>query len=117
MRRRTLLAAATAVPVAGCTAPPQGVRVGAGRNRPPVAGRPWILVVPHPDDETLGAGVALAEKIAEGREAHILLLTRGTHSAVLQHINGARWSSWCRTWHNPAAEGYEPLDADSFGRV
>jgi LmbE family N-acetylglucosaminyl deacetylase len=61
--------------------------------------------------------VPLAQKITEGREAHILLLSRGTHSAVLQHINGARWSSWCRTWHNPAAEVYAPLDADAFGRA
>lgn len=117
MRRRTLLAAAAAAPVAGCTAPLKDVQIEVDRSQPSVASRPWILVVPHPDDETLGAGVILAEKIAEGRDVHILLLTRGTGSAVRQHINGGRWSSWCGTSHNPAAEGYAPLDVESFGKA
>lgn len=117
MRRRTLLAAVAAVPVAGCTARLDGVQDEVDQSPPSVASRPWILVVPHPDDETLGAAVPLAEKITEGQDVHVLLLTRGGHSAARQHINGGNWSSWCGTIHNPAKEGYAPLDVDSFGKA
>lgn len=39
-----------------------------------------LLIAPHPDDETLGCGMALAAALAEGREVTILLLTDGEGS-------------------------------------
>lgn len=39
-----------------------------------------LVVVPHPDDETLGCGMALAAAVAEGRQVAILLLTDGEAS-------------------------------------
>lgn len=79
------------------------------------AGRPWILVVPHPDDETLGAGVTLAEHVAAGRDVHILLLTRGTGSAARMQLAGTRPAPWWGVAHDPVGEGYAPLEPDAFG--
>ncbi len=39
-----------------------------------------LIVAPHPDDETLGCGMALAAALAEGRQVAILLLTDGESS-------------------------------------
>nr|WP_269060217.1 PIG-L family deacetylase [Citromicrobium bathyomarinum] len=39
-----------------------------------------MIVSPHPDDETLGCGMALAAALAEGRQVAILLLTDGEGS-------------------------------------
>lgn len=39
-----------------------------------------LVIAPHPDDETLGCGMALAAAVAEGREVAILLLTDGEGS-------------------------------------
>ncbi|WBY16369.1 PIG-L family deacetylase [Erythrobacteraceae bacterium WH01K] len=39
-----------------------------------------LIIAPHPDDETLGCGMALAAALAEGREVTILLLTDGEGS-------------------------------------
>lgn len=79
------------------------------------AGRPALFVVPHPDDETLAAGVTLAEHVIAGREVHILLLTRGEKSAARHVINGTAVSGWWGVRHDPAVEGYEPLDETAFG--
>jgi LmbE family N-acetylglucosaminyl deacetylase len=80
-------------------------------------GRPWILVAPHPDDETLGGGVTVAKQVAAGRDVHILLLTRGTGSVVRGELNGQRPSNWWGVVHDPAAEGYAPLSKDAFGKA
>lgn len=39
-----------------------------------------LIVAPHPDDETLGCGMAFAAALAAGREVAILLLTDGEGS-------------------------------------
>jgi LmbE family N-acetylglucosaminyl deacetylase len=80
-------------------------------------GRPWILVAPHPDDETLGAGVTVAQHVAAGRDVHVLLLTRGTGSGARAQINGQQLSRWWGVAHNPAAEGYAPLTPETFGKA
>jgi LmbE family N-acetylglucosaminyl deacetylase len=80
-------------------------------------GRPWIFVVPHPDDETLGAGATIADYVAAGAEVHVLLLTRGTMSAVLDQLNGTTetGSWWGGVTHDPALEGYRPLTRTKLG--
>jgi LmbE family N-acetylglucosaminyl deacetylase len=118
--RRTLLTAAavlveTAVGVQGGCGNKDAASVSARREPSSTGGRPWILVVPHPDDETLGAGVTMAEHLALGRDVHILLLTRGTGSTARGQINGEQHSKWWGITHNPAAEGYAPLTPDAFG--
>src|SRR5690242_6674599 len=92
-RRALLAAAAVAVESAigtqgGCAS--RSSVAAPARFVPPPKGRPWILVAPHPDDETLGAGVLVAEHYAAGRDVHILLLTRGTSSVARLQINGER---------------------------
>ncbi|MCT2277985.1 PIG-L family deacetylase [Micromonospora chalcea] len=77
--------------------------------------RPVIFAIPHPDDETLGAGVAIAEHVAAGRDVHVLLMTRGTSSGALDKVNGAVWSPWWGAPHSPAVEGYQPLTAAEMG--
>lgn len=78
-------------------------------------GRPVIFCVPHPDDETLGAGVPIAEHVAGGRDVHVLLMTRGTSSAAIDKVNGLAFSPWWGVPHNPTVEGYQPLTADALG--
>ena len=39
-----------------------------------------VVVAPHPDDETLGAGGLIAAAAAVGVPVHVLLLTRGERS-------------------------------------
>ena len=38
------------------------------------AGKRVLIVAPHPDDETLGAGGTLAKFVAEGHEVHVLVV-------------------------------------------
>ena len=40
----------------------------------------WLVLAPHPDDETLGAGALIAHAAAKGRLAAIAYLTDGTGS-------------------------------------
>ena len=51
--------------------------VGIDALSPPGA---LLIVTPHPDDETLGCGMALASAAAAGRRIAILLLTDGENS-------------------------------------
>lgn len=40
----------------------------------------WLVLAPHPDDETLGAGALIAHAAADGRLAAVAYLTDGTGS-------------------------------------
>ena len=40
----------------------------------------WMVLAPHPDDETLGAGALIATAAAQGRLAGVAFLTDGTGS-------------------------------------
>lgn len=76
---------------------------------------PALFVAAHPDDETLAMGVAVAEHLAAGQDVHVLWLTRGTSSGARDMLNGAVTSAWWGVPHNPAAEGFAPLDQAAFG--
>lgn len=76
-----------------------------------------LFAFAHPDDETLGAGVAIVEHVAAGHEVHVLILTRGTASVVQGQLAGAGVSSWWAVIHDPAAEGYTPPDPARFGAL
>lgn len=47
----------------------------------------WLILAPHADDETLGAGALLAEAAASGRLAGVIYLTDGAGS----HVAGGAW--------------------------
>ncbi len=122
MPSRRALLAATAVLVESAV----GAQGGCGTHKtastsdwhpPSPKGRPWILVAPHPDDETLGGGVTAGQHVSAGRDVHILLLTRGTGSGAREQLNGQQQSRWWGLVHNPTAEGYAPLTAEAFGKA
>jgi N-acetylglucosamine malate deacetylase 1 len=54
----------------------------------------WLVLAPHPDDETLGAGALIGETAAAGRLAGVTYLTDGTgsHPAGTRGIAAARRS-------------------------
>lgn len=70
---------------------------------------PALFVAAHPDDETLAMGVAIAEHVAAGQDVHVLLMTDGDGSDVIDILNGGATSGWWGLTHSPAAEGYAPL--------
>lgn len=49
-------------------------------NRSRWANARWLVLAPHPDDETLGAGALIAHAAATGRLGGIVFLTDGTGS-------------------------------------
>ena len=46
------------------------------------AHRPCLVVAPHPDDETLGAGVTIMRKVDAGTPVHLVVVTDGSKSPV-----------------------------------
>lgn len=85
-----------------------------------------LFTFAHPDDETLAAGVSIAEHVAAGQDVHLLLVTRGKASSVRAKLNATSPtpSSWWGVMHDPAVEGYanpnplvEALDMDAFGEA
>lgn len=129
-RRRVLAATAVLVECAlvtqsGCSSQKASSQTADSKQATPTLhwheratkGRPWIVVAPHPDDETLGAGLMIAQNIAAERDVHILLLTRGTSSGVRNEINGDGKSHYWGVPHDPAAEGYALLTKDAFGKA
>jgi hypothetical protein len=104
MYRRTLLMGAAAVGIATVVYPTR-----AAADVPRV-----LFVLAHPDDE-LWSAVSLREHVDAGLQVDALLLTDGEKSSVLGQLNGVDLSAW---WgnirHDPAAEGYEPLTAQTL---
>ncbi|HEY2882259.1 MAG TPA: PIG-L deacetylase family protein, partial [Pirellulales bacterium] len=43
-----------------------------------------LVVAPHPDDEVLGCGGAMARHVATGDEVHVLVMTRGVSALFPQ---------------------------------
>ncbi len=44
--------------------------------------RPCLVLAPHPDDETLGAGVTIMRKVDAGTPVHVVIATDGSKSPV-----------------------------------
>lgn len=78
---------------------------------------PALFAFAHPDDETLAAGVAVAEHVRAGQEVHVLWLTAGEASGVRQVLNGTGTSAWWGVPHDPAGEGYPALTAVDFAEA
>jgi len=60
-----------------------------------------LLVCPHPDDETLGAGILLQNAVAHGAAIHVLYLTNGERNPLPQLAAERRWpwrSDDCARW-------------------
>jgi LmbE family N-acetylglucosaminyl deacetylase len=80
-------------------------------------GRSIIFISPHPDDETLAMGAAIAQHLAAGRQVHALALTAGTATRVRGELNGDAIAPWWGVRHDPAAEGYAPLTTAAIGQA
>lgn len=76
-----------------------------------------LFCAAHPDDETLGMGVAIAEHVAAGHDVNVLVMSRSVGSAVKDFLNGVSTSGWWGVPHDPAAEGYTPLTSGEFGQA
>jgi N-acetylglucosamine malate deacetylase 1 len=61
-------------------------------DRGPWSDARWLVVAPHPDDETIGAGALISHAARRGRLAAVCYLTdgRGSHPAKTPRIASAR---------------------------
>lgn len=55
----------------------------------PWRSRRWLVLAPHPDDETLGAGALIAQVAASGHLAGVVYLTDGSSSHPRDHGEGS----------------------------
>lgn len=69
-----------------------------------------VIVVPHPDDESIGMAGTIREKVVAGEETWVILLTHGEGSGVFPLLNGERHCGLCGRTHNPITENYLPGD-------
>ena len=65
---------------------------------------PWLIIAPHPDDESLGTGSLLAGIVGAGGRAFVAFLTDGTGS----HRDAPGWTA-ARIGSARAAEGRDAL--------
>lgn len=72
-----------------------------------------IFVVPHPDDETLGMGGTIRQRILAGDEVWIIVATHGEGSGVKRILSGETRCSIHSRYHNPTTENY--LDTEGNG--
>lgn len=93
--RRTVLAAAAAVPFASRL------------KGEAVAQR--VVISPHIDDDTITMALPLTNWAGRGDNIHVAFMNRGGTATVRPYINGTSGCN-CHPWkHNPVREGYEPL--------
>jgi LmbE family N-acetylglucosaminyl deacetylase len=76
-----------------------------------------LYYIPHPDDETLSMGVAIADSVYNGNEVHLILLSNGKDSNTRDQINGVKFCRLHNKYHVPSIEGYKPLTMKMFGRL
>lgn len=53
---------------------------------------PVLVIAPHPDDETIGCGAAIARFCAEGRKVYLLIVTDGSNSTASAVITSSELS-------------------------
>jgi LmbE family N-acetylglucosaminyl deacetylase len=76
-----------------------------------------IYYIPHPDDETLSMGIAIADSVYKGHEVYLILLSQGFDSNVRNIINGKEFCKWHKKYHSPKKEGYKQLSYYEFGML
>lgn len=72
-----------------------------------------IIVVPHPDDESIGIAGTIRQKVLAGDDVFVVVATHGEASGVRRILNGELSCSLCGRTHNPMTEGF--LSADLSG--
>jgi LmbE family N-acetylglucosaminyl deacetylase len=88
------------------------------------AGARTIVVVPHPDDESIGIAGTIRERLLAGDEVVVVMATHGEASGVKRVLNGESACGMCGRTHNPVAEGFLAADleaglitSDGFGNA
>lgn len=76
-----------------------------------------VFISPHPDDETLSAGLALTWYASQSATVDVVAMTRGEAGGPLGSFNGNNVCNWAphSYTHNPAAEGYAALTSTDIG--
>lgn len=59
-----------------------------------------VFYVPHADDEAIGMAGTIQRLKEAGVSVHLVLLTDGYNSKVLEILNGIRFCSWHNTYHH-----------------
>lgn len=73
--------------------------------------RPAVFFAPHPDDESLGMGGAIAEHVASGRSVFIELMTHGEGSGARALLGNGQSDAWHNGSHDYALTTNEFGDA------
>jgi LmbE family N-acetylglucosaminyl deacetylase len=83
----------------------------------------WLILAPHPDDETLGAGALISHAASAGRLGGVVYLTDGTgsHPAGTARVAVTRQAEACRALRILGGSGIETCwlgwrDAHPFGQ-
>lgn len=76
-----------------------------------------VFYSPHPDDEVLSMGMAIAECVKRGDEVHLVLMTHGYDSNAINVLNGDVYCNWHHRKHNPEKEGYKKLTKQDMGNL
>ena len=71
--------------------------------------RPAVFFSPHPDDESLSMGGAIAEHVAVGRAVFVELLTHGDKSGTITALGNGKSCDWHEGTHQYA------LTVEAFG--
>lgn len=79
-------------------------------------GRRVYFFEPHQDDGALFMAQVAAHHVLANREVHVVLMSNGSTSNVIQKLNGEiHTGPWWGGFHDPAHESYEPLSKMEFG--
>ena len=76
-----------------------------------------LYFIPHPDDETLSMGVAIANSVYEGNEVHLILFSKGSDSSARNIINGKELCNWHKKYHRHNQKKYKTLTCSKFGNL
>jgi LmbE family N-acetylglucosaminyl deacetylase len=76
-----------------------------------------IFYSPHPDDEVLSMGMAIAESIKNGDEVQVVLLTHGYDTNAINILNGEEYCKWHHKKHDPTKEGYKKFTKQDIGNA
>src|SRR5438874_5949620 len=76
-----------------------------------------VFFSPHPDDETLSAGLALTWFLQQGATVDVVAMARGEAGGPIGSFNGNNVCGWAPHGytHNPTAEGYTALTPTDLG--
>lgn len=80
-------------------------------------GRNVYVFEPHQDDGALFTAQMAAHHVLAGRTVHVVLMSNGNNSSARTEINGTTTDPgwWGTPNHDPAREGYAPLNLTDFG--